>query len=80
MNKKILRVAFEYEETPNEKERLQKISEILAGGVYAYLKDNKLLKKDSSRQKQIRGLVEETKKLSQKISEENDASKHLAIS
>jgi len=67
MSKKI---EVSYVEAPNEKERIEKITEILSEGVYAYLKKQGLLRKDTSQSEKTKLLLEKTRL----ITEHNEGS------
>ena len=64
------RVDVSYIETTQEKERLDRVAEILSEGVYAHLKKSGLLRKDLNRKKMIKRLLEKTKVLGDKVKEE----------
>ena len=58
-----MKVTFEYEETPNEKERLNAMSKIMAQGLYSHFKKNGLLRIDSKRHEKTQKILDETRKL-----------------
>ena len=55
------KIEISYVEAPNEKERIEKITEILSEGVYAYLKKQGLLRKDASQSEKTKLLLEKTR-------------------
>jgi len=64
------KIEVSYVEAPNEKERIEKITEILSEGVYTYLKKQGLLRKDTSQSEKTKLLLEKTRL----ITEHNEGS------
>ena len=58
------RIEISLVEVPNEEEWRKKITEILSEGIYAYLKNQGLLRENSTRSEKIKLLLEKTKKIS----------------
>jgi hypothetical protein len=63
-------VEFSYTERADDKERLKRITEILAKGVYAYLKKSGLLREDRERAERIKSLLEKAKGVGNQAEEE----------
>jgi protein involved in temperature-dependent protein secretion len=51
------KVEIVYTEIADERERLKSIAEILSEGVYAYLRQNELLRLDSGQTEKVRGIL-----------------------
>lgn|GEM_PF-1678246 len=64
------KVEVSYTERTDDKERLKRITEILAEGVYAYLKKNGLLREDIERTEKIKRLLEKAKEIGNQAEEE----------
>jgi len=58
------KVKFSYTEAPDEKERIEQITEILSEGVYTCLKKQGLLRKDPGQSEKIKLLLEKTRAIS----------------
>jgi len=61
--KRRLKVTVEYIETPDEVERMKKVAKILAGGVYAYLKKEGVLRIDPKRKEKIREAMDKAREI-----------------
>jgi len=61
--KKRLNVTVEFIETPDEAERMKKVAKILAGGVYAYLKKEGVLRVDPMRKEKIREAMDKAREI-----------------
>ena len=66
----INKIKVSYTEATEEKERLNRITEILSEGVYVYLKKSGFLREDLERRERIKGLLEKTKKVGTQTEEE----------
>lgn len=64
------KVEVSYTERTDDKERLKRITEILAEGVYAYLKTSGLLREDIERTERIKRVVENAKEVGNQEEEE----------
>jgi len=64
------KVEVSYTERADDGERLKRITEILAEGVYGYLKTNGLLREDIERTERIKRLVEKAKEVGNQAEEE----------
>jgi len=64
------KVEVSYTERADDGERLKRITEILAEGVYAYLKTSGLLREDIERTKRIKRLLEKAKEVGNQAEEE----------
>ena len=52
-----LKVEVEYVESPDDAERIRKVAKILAGGIYAYLKKEGMLRIDPKRKEKVHGAM-----------------------
>lgn len=66
------KVEVSYTERADDGERLKRITEILAEGVYAYLKTSGLLREDIERTEKIKRLLEKAKEVGNQAAEENE--------
>lgn len=66
----IKQIEFSYIEVPNEKERIEKITDILSEGVYTYLKEQGLLRKDPDRERKVKKLLEEAREICNPLEED----------
>lgn len=57
------KIEITYKEVKEEKERLNRIAEILSEGVYGYLKKSGYLKYDAGRANKINNLLKKVEKL-----------------
>lgn len=64
------KVEVSYTERADDGERLKRITEILAEGVYAYLKTSGLLREDIERTEKIKRLLEKAKEVGNQAEEE----------
>jgi len=64
------KVEVSYTERADDGERLKRITEILAEGVYAYLKTSGLLREDIERTERIKRLLEKAKEVGNQAEEE----------
>lgn len=64
------KVEVSYTERTDDKERLKRIAEILADGVYVYLKKSGLLREDMERTERIKRLLEKAKEVGNQAEEE----------
>jgi protein involved in temperature-dependent protein secretion len=64
------KVEVSYTERADDGERLKRITEILAEGVYGYLKTSGLLREDIERTERIKRLVEKAKEVGNQAEEE----------
>ncbi len=64
------KVEVAYTDRANDGERLKRITEILAEGVYAYLKTSGLLREDIERTERIKRLLEKAKEVGNHAEEE----------
>lgn len=64
------KVEVSYTERADDGERLKRITEILAEGVYAYLKMSGLLREDIERTERIKRLLEKAKEVGNQAEEE----------
>jgi hypothetical protein len=58
-----LKVEVEYIETPDEPERMKKVTKILAEGVYAYLKKEGVLRIDPKRKEKVREAMDKAREI-----------------
>jgi hypothetical protein len=58
-----LKVEVEYIESPDDAERIKKVANILAKGVYEHLKDQGLLRMDPHRPEKVRDAVEKAREI-----------------
>lgn len=72
-------VTISYIDAPNDLDRQNRIIEILAEGLYAYLKNKNLLRNDLESTEKIKTALNSARQISQKISEENAISKEIDI-
>ncbi|GAB4117307.1 MAG: hypothetical protein Kow00103_13910 [Candidatus Caldatribacteriota bacterium] len=63
------KVEVSYTERADDGERLKRITEILAEGVYAYLKTSGLLREDIERTERIKRLLEKAKEVGNQAGE-----------
>ena len=61
-----LRVEFEYIEDPNEEERIRKVSDILAQGIYAHLKKKGLLRVDPKRKEKTQEAIDKAREITRR--------------
>jgi len=66
------KVEVSYTERADDGERLKRITEILAEGVYGYLKTSGLLREDIERTERIKRLVEKAKEVGNQAEEETE--------
>ena len=64
------KVEVSYTERADDRERQKRITEILAEGVYAYLKKSGLLREDIERTEKIKRLLEKAKEVGNQAEEE----------
>ena len=64
------KVEVSYTERADDGERLKRITEILAEGVYAYLKTSGLLQEDIERTERIKRVLEKAKEVGNQAKEE----------
>ncbi len=64
------KIEVSYREKIDEKERLKRITEILAEGVYSYLRASGLLKEDKEQEERINRVVMEVKEVRNQRMEE----------
>lgn len=64
------KIEVSYTERADDGERLKRITEILAEGVYAYLKTSGLLREDIERTERIKRLLEKAKEVGNQAEEE----------
>ena len=64
------KVEVSYTERADDGERLKRITEILAEGIYAYLKTSGLLREDIERTERIKRLLEKAKEVGNQAEEE----------
>ena len=64
-------VKISYIDAPNDLDHQNRIIEILAEGLYAYLKNRNLLRNDLESAEKIKVALDNARQISQKISEEN---------
>lgn len=62
----ILKIDFKYEETQNEEERIRKVSDILAQGIYNQLKKEGLLQINHKRKEKIQELIDKTREITRR--------------
>ena len=58
-----LKIGVEYVDSPDEAERIKKVAKILAGGVYAYLKKEGVLRIDSKRKEKVREAMDKAREI-----------------
>jgi len=58
------KIEISYVESPNEKERIEKITEIISEAVYTYLKKQGLLREDPNKSEKLKSLLKEIKEIS----------------
>jgi uncharacterized Zn finger protein len=68
----VKKVDFSYTERADDRERLKRITEILAEGVYTYLKKSGLLREDGERAERIKRLLEKAKEAGNQAEEETE--------
>lgn len=61
-----LKVGFEYIEDPNEDERIRKVSDILAQGIYAHLKKKGLLRIDPKRKEKTQEALDKAREITRR--------------
>ena len=61
-----LKIDFKYEETQNEEERIRKVSDILAQGIYNQLKKEGLLRINHKRKEKIQELIDKTREITRR--------------
>ena len=66
------KIEVSYTERADDGERLKRITEILAEGVYAYLKTSGLLREDIERTERIKRLLEKAKEVGNQAEEETE--------
>jgi len=64
------KVKVSYTERTDDGEKLKRITEILAEGVYAYLKTSGLLREDIQRTEKMKRLLEKVKEVGNQAEEE----------
>jgi len=62
-NQMALKITVEFIETPDEDERMKKVAKILAGGVYAYLKKEGVLRIDPKRKEKVRETMDKAREI-----------------
>jgi len=65
-----LKVEVEYVESPDEAERIKKVAKILAGGVYAYLKKEGVLRIDPKRKEKVQKAMDKAREIMNRESTE----------
>ena len=58
-----LKVEVEYVESPDDADRIKKVSKILAEGVYTYLKKEGLLRIDPKRHEKVRQAIDNAREI-----------------
>ena len=58
-----LKVEVEYVDSPDEAQRIKKVAKILAGGVYAYLKKEGVLRIDPKRKEKVREAMDKAREI-----------------
>lgn len=66
------KIEVSYTERADDGERLKRITEILAEGVYAYLKTSGLLREDIERTERIKRRLEKAKEVGNQAEEETE--------